>query len=220
VAYAVLLMIGGTLFVNGLAVLGLVDAKGIAVYNIFTGILGTVTPFYLLTRVDGLDKVSFDTVLSVAPMWLFALTFLWVGINSISDNTPTGLGWYCFWVVFMAVAFSLVNFLRFDAFGVGVIWLNWAFLWGLFWLLLGLGKESLSTFTGWVAVLQSVWTVTLQALLTMVGAWSAVPAWAFVAATVATIVIASGAAWRGGTRPDPEQPREVPDGRQVSRAAT
>lgn len=219
-AYAVLLMIGGTLFVNGLAVLGTVDAKGIAVYNIFTGILGTVAPFYLLTRVDGLDAVAFDTVLSVAPMWLFALTFLWVGVNSIADNTPTGLGWYCLWVVFMAVAFSLVNFLRFDAFGVGVIWLNWAFLWGLFWLLLGLGKERLATFTGWVAVLQSVWTVTLQALLNMVGGWAAVPAWAFVAATAATIAIASGAALRGGTRPDPEERPEVPEGRHMTRAAT
>lgn len=217
-AYAVLLMIGGTLFVNGLAVLGIVDTKGIAVFNIFTGIVGTVGPFYLLTRVDGLDKVSFDTVLSVAPIWLFALTFLWVGINSISDNTPTGLGWYCFWVVFMAVAFSLVNFLRFDAFGVGVIWLNWAFLWGLFWLLLGLGKERLGTFTGWVAVLQSVWTVTLQALLNMVGGWAAVPAWAFVAATAATIVIALGAALRGGTRPEPEERPEVPEGRHISPA--
>jgi hypothetical protein len=220
VAYAVLLMIGGTLFVNGLAVLEIVDAKGIAVYNIFTGILGTVAPFYLLTRVDGLDKVSFDTVLSVAPMWFFALTFLWVGINSISDNTPTGLGWYCLWVVFMAVAFSLVNFLRFDAFGVGVIWLNWAFLWGLFWLLLGLGKEHLATFTGWVAVLQSVWTVTLQALLNMVGGWSVVPAWAFVTATAATIVIAWGAARHRGTPAEPAGNREFPEGQHMSKAAT
>ncbi len=219
-AYAVLLMIGGTLFVNGLAVLGLVDGKGIAVFNIFTGVLGTVAPFYLLTRVNGLDTVAFDTVLSVAPMWLFALTFLWVGINAVFDNTPTGLGWYCLWVVFMAVAFSLVNFLRFGAFGVGVIWLNWAFLWGLFWLLLGLGKESLSTFTGWVAVLQSVWTVTLQALLTMVGGWAVVPAWAFVAATAATIVIAWGAARRRGSRPEPDEHREVPEGRHVSQVAT
>lgn len=196
-AYAVLLMIGGTLLINGLAVLGYVRDNGAAIYNIFTGILGTVTPFYLLTQVDGADAAAFDTVLGVAPMWLFALTFLWVGINSLTGHTPTGVGWYCLWVVFAAVGFALVNFVRFDAVPEGVIWLNWAFLWGLFWAMLALGRTGIATFTGWVAVIQSIWTVSAQAFLNMVGGWSAIPDWAFVAATVVTIVVAAGLAGAG-----------------------
>jgi hypothetical protein len=188
--YAVLLMIGGTLFVNGLAVLGVVDGKGVAVYNIFTGILGTVTPFYLLTQVQGVDTAAFDTILSVAPMWLFALTFLWVGVNALTGHNPTGVGWYCLWVVFMAVGFGLVNFIRFDAVPEGIIWLNWAFLWGLFWVLLGLGQGGIAAFTGWVAVIQSVWTVTAQAFLALVGGWADVPDWVFIAATAVTLVLA------------------------------
>ena len=188
--YAVLLMIGGTLFVNGLSVLGVADGKGVAVYNIFTGILATVTPFYLLTQVKGADATAFDTVLAVAPMWLFALTFLWVGINALTGHNPTGVGWYCLWVAFLAVGFSLVNFIRFDAVPEGIIWLNWAFLWGLFWALLALGQTRLATFTGWVAVIQSVWTVTLQAFLAMVGGWADVPDWVFVALTAVTVALA------------------------------
>jgi hypothetical protein len=198
-AYAVLLMIGGTLFVNGLAVLGVADGKGIAVFNIFTGILGTVTPFYLLTQVKGVDATAFDTVLAVAPMWLFALTFLWVGINALTEHSPTGVGWYCLWVVMMAIGFSLVNFIRFDAVPEGIIWLNWAFLWGLFWALLALGQTRIATFTGWVAVFQSVWTVTAQAFLAMVGGWADVPDWVFIAATAVTIVLALGLAGRTHT---------------------
>ena len=189
-AYAVLLMIGGTLFINGLAVLGYVRSNGAAIYNIFTGVLGTATPFYLLMQVQGSDTTAYDTVLAVAPMWLFSLTFLWVGINSLTDHTPTGVGWYCLWVVFAAVGFAFVNFVRFGAVTEGIIWLNWALLWGLFWLLLAQGKAQLATFTGWVAVIMSFWTVSLQAFLNLVGGWKSIPSGAFVAATVGTIVLA------------------------------
>jgi len=199
-AYATLMMIGGTLFINGMVVLGKVEPRGAAPYNIFTGILATLVPFYLLSKVTGIDHASFNQVLGVAPMWLFALTFLWVGINAVTDAPPSGVGWYCLWVVAMAVGFSLVNFIRFDAVREGVIWLNWAGLWGLFWLLLAMGQERLSTFTGWAAVLMSIWTVTLQAFLNMVGAWTDVPEWAFYAATVATIVVALAFAQRAGAR--------------------
>ncbi len=219
-AYAVLLMIGGTLLINGLAVLGYVEGNGAAIFNIFTGVLGTVTPFYLLTQINPAGSAGYDTVLAVAPMWLFALTFLWVGINSLTNHTSTGVGWYCLWVVFAAVGFSLVNFLRFDAFGAGIIWLNWAFLWGLFWLLLARGKSRIAAFTGWVAVIQSVWTVSLQAFLSLVGGWQAVPDWAFVAATVGTIGLALALASRvRATGDGGSQLERVPDAPQRATVA-
>jgi putative amide transporter protein len=218
-AYAVLLMIGGTLFINGLAVLGVVDGKGAAVYNIFTGILGTVTPFYLLTQVNGVDAAAFDTILAVAPMWLFALTFLWVGINALTDHSPSGVGWYCLWVVFMAIGFALVNFVRFDAVPEGIIWLNWAFLWGLFWILLALGQTQIAPFTGWVAVIMSVWTVTAQAFLNLVGGWADIPVWTFLAATVVTIVVALALAGRARSRDRVVGDRPLAEGQRMSVAS-
>ncbi|MFC5997052.1 AmiS/UreI family transporter [Pseudonocardia hispaniensis] len=218
--YAVLLMIGGTLLINGLAVLGYVQGNGAAIYNIFTGVLGTVTPFYLLTQVSGSDAAAFDTVLAVAPMWLFALTFLWVGINSLTGHTPTGVGWYCLWVVFAAVGFGLVNFLRFDAPREGIIWLNWAFLWGLFWLLLAQGRTRLATFTGWVAVIQSIWTVSAQAFMNMVGGWTTIPVWAFIVATAVTIVLALLLAGRAGVSEDAASDEVVQAGTHRMSAAS
>ena len=186
-AYAVLLMIGGTLLINGLAVLGHVRGNGAAIYNIFTGVLGTATPFFLLLQVPQSAPDAYDTVLSLAPMWLFALTFLWVGINSLTHHTPTGVGWYCLWVAAVAVGVAGVNFVRFDMFPEGIIWLNWALLWGLFWALLARGKSSIAAFTGWLAVILSIWTVTLQGFLSLVGVWNSIPVWVFVAATALTI---------------------------------
>jgi hypothetical protein len=197
---AALLMIGGTLFINGLVVLGKVSGRSAAPYNIFTGLLATLTPFYLLSSVAPTDRASFDTILGIAPMFLFALTFLWVGINAVTDNEPEGVGWYCAWVAALAVALALVNFIRFDQIREGVIWLNWALLWGLFWLLLAKGRGEFAAFTGWAAVFMSVWTVTLQAFLLMIGGWTRVPEWAFVAATVITVVGSLALAQRARVR--------------------
>lgn len=215
-AYAVLLMVGGTLLINGLAVLGYVQGNGAAVYNIFTGVLGTAAPFYLLMQLPGSDAAAYDTVLSVAPIWLFALTFLWVGVNSLTGHTSTGVGWYCLWVALVAVGLALVNFFRFSLVPEGIIWLNWSFLWVLFWLLLARGRTQIAAFTGWVAVIQSVWTVTLQAFLNLVGGWNALPVWAFLAATVLTIAGALALSRAGRREPgdDPRfrhaRPEEVP----------
>ncbi len=185
---AALLMIGGTLFVNGLVLLGRVEGRSAAPFNIITGLLAIATPFYLLASVAPTDRTSLDTILGIGPMFLFAFTFLWVGINAVTDNAPEGVGWYCLWVAVVAIGFSLVNFLRFDLAPEGIIWLNWALLWGLFWLLLALGRGELGTFTGWAAVFMSVWTVTLQAFLNLIGVWRDIPVWAFIAATVFTLI--------------------------------
>jgi hypothetical protein len=215
---AALLMIGGTLFVNGLVLLGKVDGKSAAPFNIVTGILAIATPFYLLSSVAPTDRTSLDTILGIAPMFLFAFTFLWVGINAVTDNTPQGVGWYCLWVAVVAIGFALVNFLRFDLVPEGIIWLNWSLLWGLFWLLLALDRGQLTAFTGWAAVLMSVWTVTLQAFLNLVGAWQDIPAWVFVALTVVTLVASLALAQRGRARADAHALTDTD--RRVSAAAS
>lgn len=202
-AYAVLLMIGGAVFVNGLNLLGYVQGNGAAIYNVFVGILGTAAPFVLLTQLSSSGASSFDAVLGVAPMWLFALTFLWVGINSLTGHTSSGVGWYCLWVAVLAVVLGFINIVRFGAPVEGIIWFNWAYLWGLFWLVLALGKTRLVNFTGWAAVLMAIWSVCLQALLALLGSWSTVPTWAAIGASVVTVVVALAL---GRVRhPDPER---------------
>jgi hypothetical protein len=190
--YAALMIIGGTYFVNGLVVLGKVRPKSAAPFNLFTGLVGTAVPFYILTRELAATHAAYDVVLNIAPMWLFALTFLWVGINAVADNETEGCGWYCIWVAGLAVVFSLVNFLRFHAPREGIIWLNWSYVWALFWVLLATGRAGtkLTRFTGWAAVIQALWSVTLQAILNMLGVWENVATWVFYGATGATILVA------------------------------
>lgn len=193
-----LLLVGAVLFVNGLAFLGYVESRGAAVINIFVGVLQSASPFFLLTH-----AVSADDVLNAAPVFLFGLTYLWTGINSLTGHSPTGMGWFCFWVAGMTVAFALVSFIRFDDPNQGIIWLNWGVLWATFWLVLALGKEQLSRVAGWMTVIMSVWTCTIPATLTMVGVWKHAPPWTSLAATVATIIavaLLTSRATRSGSR--------------------
>lgn len=177
-----LLLVGAVLFVNGLAFLGYVESRGAAVINIFVGVLQSASPFFLLTH-----AVSADDVLNAAPLFLFGLTYLWTGINSLTGHNATGMGWFCLWVAAMTVAFALVSFIRFDDPNQGIIWLNWGVLWATFWLVLALGKEGLSRIAGWTTVIMSIWTCTIPAILTMVGVWKDAPPWTSLAATAATI---------------------------------
>ncbi|MGD9514700.1 MULTISPECIES: AmiS/UreI family transporter [Mycolicibacterium] len=178
-----LLLVGAVLFVNGLAFLGYVESRGAAVINIFVGVLQSASPFFLLTH-----AVSADDVLNAAPVFLFGLTYLWTGINSLTGHDPTGMGWFCAWVAGMTVAFALVSFLRFDDPNQGIIWLNWGVLWAMFWLVLALGKDQLSRVAGWMTVIMSVWTCTIPAILAMVGVWKDAPPWTSLAATAATVI--------------------------------
>jgi hypothetical protein len=181
-----LLLVGAVLFVNGLVFLGFAEPRGAAIINIFVGLLQTAVPFYLLANAS-----SADDILNAAPIFLFGLTYLWTGISNLTGHDPSGLGWFCLWVMLMTIAFSTVSFVRFDDVKQGVIWLNWGLLWGLFWLILALGQDKLTQFAGWATVLTSFWTCTIPAILTLVGVWGDAPDWVAIGATA----IAGLAAW-------------------------
>jgi putative amide transporter protein len=84
----------------------------------------------------------------------------------------------------LAVFYSAANISK-DPF-LSVLWLSWAALWSLFFLVLAGGKSSLSAFTGWAAVLAGQITTTAPALLGLSGAWPT----GWFPAGLATVVIA------------------------------
>jgi hypothetical protein len=178
-----LLFVGAVLFVNALLLLGVVDAKSAAIFNLFVGGLQVVVPTYLIITAQGADDVLF-----ASGIYLFGFTYLYVGLTNLTGFRPEGLGWYCLWVALVAVGFALVNFLRFDDPKFGIIWLNWVVLWGLFWLVLGLGLAQLTTLTGWTTLVMSFTTCTVPAYLLLLGAWEDVPTWVYVAVAAATVV--------------------------------
>lgn len=162
-----LLYVGAVLIVNGLMLLGRVDARAAAPLNFFVGALQVFTPTYLIITSGG-DP---DVVLGASGLYLFGFTYLYVGLNLIYGLDGTGLGWFSAFVAGCAVVFAGLNFGRLDDPAFGVIWLYWAVLWALFFLVLGLKREELTRFTGLVAVVAGVVTCAIPAFLLLTGVW-------------------------------------------------
>ena len=83
-----LLFIGFILVVNAIWLQGKVDTKDVGIFNLLVGILATIGALYF-----GLVQENFP--LSAGGL-LFAMTYLWVGINAIRGaEDQRALGYYC-----------------------------------------------------------------------------------------------------------------------------
>ena len=181
-----LMFVGAVLFVNGLLLLGKVDPKGAATFNLFVGALQTAIPFYLIATAPTASDILLDS-----GIFLFGFTYLYVGISNLAGQAPAGLGWYSAWVAVMAAACGITNIVRFHDLTIGLLWLQWAVLWALFWLVLGLGVSRLTPLTGWLTLILSFTTCTIPGYLLLLGEWGRVPTWgvlAVIAATAAALV--------------------------------
>jgi len=179
-----LLFVGSVLFLNGLLFLGKADAKSVAVFNLFVGGLQTAVPFYLIATAHTPNQI-----LGAAGIFLFGFTYLYVGIVTLAGFRSDGIGWYSLWVAVLATGFGLTNILRFHDTPTGLLWLQWAVLWGLFWVVLALGVERLTALAGWLTLILSLTTCTIPGFLLLLGDWGKVPTWAVVASIVATAIV-------------------------------
>jgi hypothetical protein len=162
-----LLYVGAVLIVNGLMLLGRVDAPAAAPLNFFVGGLQVITPTYLIFTSGG----DANKILFASGIYLFGFTYLYVGFNLLGGLDGTGLGWFSAFVAACAVVYAGLNFGRFDDPAFGVIWLYWAFLWALFFLVLGLKREELTRFTGAIAIVAGVFTAAVPAFMLLAGVW-------------------------------------------------
>jgi hypothetical protein len=178
------MFVGAVLFVNGLLLLGKIDAKGAATFNLFVGALQTAIPFYLIATAK-----TTDDILLASGIFLFGFTYLYVGIANLAGQAPVGLGWYSAWVAIMATAFGITNIVRFHDPTIGLLWLQWAVLWALFWLVLGLGITRLTPLTGWLTLILSFTTCTIPGYLLLLGEWGHVPTWLVLVVIAATAVV-------------------------------
>ncbi|MBV9357678.1 MAG: transporter [Chloroflexi bacterium] len=184
-----LLFVGAVLFVNGLLFLGRIDPKGAAVFNLFVGGLQIAIPFYLIsTATSANNAATANDILAAAGIFLFGFTYLYVGIVNLAGFKAVGIGWYSLWVAMLATGFGFVTILRFHETPTGLLWLQWAALWGLFWVVLALGVERLTSLAGWLTLILSFTTCTIPGFLFLLGDWTKIPTWAVVASIVATAV--------------------------------
>ncbi|MFE3176970.1 AmiS/UreI family transporter [Amycolatopsis sp. NPDC059090] len=184
-----LLYVGAVLLVNGLMLLGRVPARSAAALNLFVGGLQCVTPTVLIIQAHG----DSEAILGASGLFLFGFTYLYVGIANLAGLEPEGIGWFSLFVAGAALVYAGLAFWRQHDPVFGVIWLSWALLWGLFFLVLGLGREELTRFTGWTTVLLSQPTCTLPAFLALTGGYRSTGATALIAAAVAVLLVALAA---------------------------
>lgn len=186
-----LLFVGAVLFLNGLMLLGKVDARSAAIFNLFVGALQVVTPTYLIISANQNPRL----ILLASGLFLFGFTYLYVGIGLLMGLDTTGVGYYSLFVSIVALGYSFTSFRLIGDQPFGVIWLYWSFLWFLFFLLLGLKRESLTTYTGWVTAIQGWVTGVIPAFLLLSGYWVPDNAQATAIALGAFAVLAFGGLW-------------------------
>ncbi|WP_027944830.1 AmiS/UreI family transporter [Amycolatopsis taiwanensis] len=162
-----LLFVGAVLFLNGVMLLGKIDFKAGAVFNLFVGALQVITPTYLIFTAGG-DPAK---ILGASGIYLFGFTYLYVGIGLLAELDSTGVGWFSLFVSIMAIGYSIANFRILGDPPFGVIWLYWSFLWFLFFLLFGLKIERLTIYTGWATAIQGWVTGAIPAFLLLAGVW-------------------------------------------------
>ena len=175
-----LILSGAALLINGLALLGRIPGRDSAYFNLLIG----GTQLVLATLVAVTAGGSTAALFAVSGVFLFGLTYLYVGVDSLRGLGSVGLGWFCGLVAALAVVYSATNLAADPV--LSVLWLSWAVLWGLFFRLLALGKSGLTAFTGWALVLTSQVTTTIPALLGLSGAWPTGP----VSGAVALLIVA------------------------------
>lgn len=160
----VLLYVGAVLFVNGIWLLGYAEGREIAVLNVFTGFVGIVVAVFSVAQGEIL------AVQTAAFVLLFAFTYLWVAYNQFTGADGRGLGWYSLFVSITAVPVCIITLA--DANGdpfatwLGINWGAWAFLWFLYFLLLGM-QRPIQRLAAWVTTIEGVLTAWVPGFLVL-----------------------------------------------------
>lgn len=191
-----LLLSGAALLINGLAALGHVPRRDAAVLSLAVGFVQLVLGVVVLS-----PGPSAGGALTAAGMFLFGLTYLYVGLDFLLDLGAKGLGWFCGMVACVGLLLAAA-WLAEDPL-LAVLWLGWSLLWGLFFVSMALGLSRVDRYTGWALVLTSQVSATVPAFLGLAGLWPRSPVVAAAAAALlaglfaAAGVLAFSSTWRG-----------------------
>jgi putative amide transporter protein len=160
-----LFYVGAVLFLNGLWILGKIGDKEISVINVFVGGLSLV--IILLLVLQGGE----GNFLLAAQLLLFAFTYLWVAWNRYNGADGRGLGWFSLFVAITAVPTAIIVLANANStwlWWLGFDWVAWAILWFMYFLLLALNKP-IGKATGWMTLLQGIFTAWVPAFLLLNG---------------------------------------------------
>ncbi len=111
-----------TLIINGVGRLRGVDAKSIAFFNVFTGLLLFIGNTIAITRAA--TNLDYN---NATAGFLFSVTYLLIAAMNVLKIDARVFGWFSLWAAIFAVfsactLFGVINWLA-------VLWLAWAILW-------------------------------------------------------------------------------------------
>lgn len=135
----ILFFVAYIFILNGLNMLGKISNKDVGVWNLLIG--GFMSVMLIIGTVYQLWGPN--TWINVVGTFLFAFTYLGIGLTNLCGLEGKGLGWYCLLVAIITPFFSQMNFSLGD-WRFGIIWLLWGGLWLMFFLILALEKTKLA----------------------------------------------------------------------------
>lgn len=159
--------IGKILIVNALWLQGKVDTKDVGYFNIIVGVLAA-----LIGASFGLwESAHGDFAIPLfAGIYLFAITYLWVGINAVRGATDQrALGYYCLLVAIATIPFAIKAYLGGDI-GWTVEWVTYGILWFLFYQTLTVGNTKIAGLTIFMTYLVGI-EVWVTGWLYLYGHW-------------------------------------------------
>lgn len=183
------LLFGGVaLFINSLVLFGKVDVKSAGVFSLFTGLLQTFVATWLVIGATPEQLFGFVSI------YLFAFTYLYVGVTFLFDLDGRGVGWFSLFVSIAALFYAIITFAMGDMMGA-VTWLFWCFLWGLFFVGMGL-ERSIEGMTARVALILAWLTLIVPAMFDLANLMTALYDVIWWAATVTSILYFGLTLWR------------------------
>ncbi len=200
-----LLYVGAVLFINGLMLLGIIPGKSAAILNFFVGGMQVIFPTIIILQANNDQSVIFGA----AGLYLFGFTYLYVGILQVTGWSGEGLGWFSLFVSGCAVVIGVLQFTLLNNPVFGIIWLIWAVLWFMFFLLLGLGKDSIARTTGWFTIFISHLTGTIPAFFLLLGKFESTTGYALLVAVVGALALAAAIVLGRGATRDAKPPEVV-----------
>ncbi len=200
-----LLYVGAVLFINGLMLLGIIPGKSAAILNFFVGGMQVIFPTIIILQANNDQSVIFGA----AGLYLFGFTYLYVGILQVTGWSGEGLGWFSLFVSGCAVVIGVLQFTLLNNPVFGIIWLIWAVLWFMFFLLLGLGKDSIARTTGWFTIFVSHLTGTIPAFFLLLGKFESTTGYALLVAVVGALALAAAIVLGRGATRDAKPPEVV-----------
>lgn len=163
-----LLYVGAVLFINGLMLIGKVPTKSASLMNLFVGAMQTIFPTIIIAQANEDPAVIFGA----SGLYLFAFTYLYVGIDGLYNLPGDGLGWFSLFVTVCALVFGTVLAVHFQDPLSAMMWYLWAVLWFMFFLLLALHMDSLTIATGWFTLIVAHISATIPAFLLLTGTFN------------------------------------------------